>query len=70
LGEEREAYRLIVTPDRGARWHVELDRPETAFSASQLTALRAQGATRLSCEITQLGRMAASLPSAVNITLL
>jgi hypothetical protein len=70
LGEEREAYRLIVTPDRGARWHVELDRPETAFSASQLTALRTQGATRPSCEITQLGRMAASLPSAINITLL
>lgn len=70
LGEEREAYRLIVTPDRGARWHVEQERPEAVFSASQLTALRTQGATRLSCEITQLGRMAASLPSAINITLL
>ena len=70
LGEEREAYRLIVTPDRGARWHVELERPEALFSASQLATLRTQGATRLSCEITQLGRMAASLPSAMNITLL
>ena len=70
LGEEREVYRLIVTPDRGIGWQEELDRQETVFSASQLAALRAQGATRLSCEITQLGRMAVSLPSTIEITVL
>jgi len=70
LGEEREAYRLIVTPNRGAGWQTELERPEALLSASQISALRAQGATNLSCEISQLGRMAASLPSAINITLL
>ncbi|MEY3704072.1 MAG: hypothetical protein RLZZ561_1692 [Pseudomonadota bacterium] len=67
LGEEREAYRLIVTPDRGARWQAELERPEIQFSTSQLSALRGQGATRLTCEIKQLGRMAASLPSTIEI---
>ncbi len=70
LGEEREAYRLAVTPDRGVGWHVELERPDATFSASQIAALRAQGATRLSCEITQLGRLAASLPSAIDIMIL
>ncbi len=69
LAEEREDYRVTLSPDAGAAQVQEVSQPGLAVSAAQLAAWRAAGANHLHVDVQQAGTFGASLPAGIVIEL-
>jgi hypothetical protein len=69
LGEEREAYRLSLTPNAGATRSAETTAPSYTYSAADRTSDLAAGATQITVAITQIGTSRMSLATALTFSI-
>ncbi len=69
LAEEREAYRLMLTPEIGPVVQLDLNAPVAMQAAPQISAWRAAGARRLDWQVVQIGTAGSSPPAAAQVAL-
>ena len=69
LGEESEAYEVVVTPQPGASRIVTLNSPEWTYTAAERAADVGGGATSLSVDICQIGTRGRSKAASTSLSL-
>lgn len=70
LAEEAERYRIDMAPDGRASWSEETTQPSLMIGASKISALRANGAKRLTWQVRQLGVAGQSPAAEAEVTLI
>lgn len=67
LAEETEQYRITVQPDRGAEVVLDVLTPHATLTPTLLDGLRAAGARRARCFVTQIGSAGTSPPTQIDL---